>query len=200
MTGLINTYKLQRPTLCMIVGVPASGKTTLALQLAKQLVNSAYLSKDLVQSAFTRRERIDGKTYSMIQGPTFNILVEFCAVQLDLGKNPIIDAPFSINHWRNDEFTDWVSFFKKVASKNNVRFTIIRCLPPNLDDLKRRISQRNYEWDQWKIEHWEEFIKREPVDFPISHDDILEIASNEPVEDMANNICINHMAGVKVVN
>ena len=200
MTGLINTYKLQRPTLCMIVGVPASGKTTLALQLAKQLVNSAYLSKDLVQSAFTRRERIDGETYSMIKGPTFYLLVEFCAVQLNLGKHPIIDAPFSINHWRKDDFSGWVSFFKKVASKNNVRFTIIRCLPPNLDDLKRRISQRNYEWDQWKIEHWEEFIKREPVDFPISHDDILEIVSNEPVEDMANNICINHMAGVKVVN
>jgi hypothetical protein len=117
-----------------------------------------------------------------------------------LGKNPIIDAPFSINYWRKDEFSDWVSFFNKVAIKRNVRFTIIRCLPPNLDDLKRRISQRNYEWDQWKIDHWKEFVEREPADFPISHDDILEIVSNEPVENMVSNICSKHLAGVKVVN
>lgn len=39
-----NIYVLTKPTLCMIVGVPASGKTTLALQLTKQLVNGVYLS------------------------------------------------------------------------------------------------------------------------------------------------------------
>jgi predicted kinase len=184
----------------MIVGVPASGKTTLALQLAKQLVNSAYLSKDLVQSAFTRRERIDGETYSMIKGPTFYLLVEFCAVQLNLGKHPIIDAPFSINHWRKDDFSDWIGYFKSVATERNARLNVIRCMPPNLEELNLRLKKRGYEWDQWKINHWEEFLEREPVDFPIRYDDILEIVSNEPVENMVSNIFINHLAGVKVVN
>jgi predicted kinase len=184
----------------MIVGVPASGKTTLALQLARQLVNSVYLSKDLIQSAFTGQERIDGEIYSMIQEPTFHILVEFCAVQLDLGKHPIIDAPFSINHWRNDDFSDWITFFKTVATKRKIRLTVIRCLPPNLDELKRRIRQRSYEWDQWKMDHWEDFLKREPVDFPVRHEDVLEIVSNQPVEDMVNHICIKHLVGRKVVN
>jgi adenylate kinase family enzyme len=184
----------------MIVGVPASGKTTLALRLAQQLVNSAYLSKDLIQSAFSPRERIEGEIYAMIQGPTFHIMVEFCAVQLELGKHPIIDAPFSINHWRKDEYSDWISFFKSVAVKRKARLTVIRCLPPDLDELKLRIRQRGYEWDQWKIDHWEEFLKREPLDFPIRHDDVLEIVCNQPVENLVNQICIKHLAGRKVVS
>jgi predicted kinase len=179
----------------MIVGVPASGKTMLALQLAKQLVNSVYLSKDLIQSAFTRRERVSGEIYSLIQGPTFHILVEFCAVQLELGKHPIIDAPFSINHWRNDDFSDWISRFKKVANERDARLTVIRCLPPSLDELKNRIQKRGYEWDKWKLKHWKEFLEREPFDFPIRHDDVLEIISNQPVDNLADHICIRHLAG-----
>jgi adenylate kinase family enzyme len=182
----------------MIVGVPASGKTTLALQLAQQLVNSAYLSKDLIQSAFTRDERIEGEIYSMIQGPTFNIMVKYCAIQLDIGKNPIIDAPFSINHWRNDEFSDWISFFETVATERNARLTVVRCLPPNLDELKLRIKNRDYKWDQWKIDQWDEFIEREPFDFPIRYDDKLDIVSDQPVENMVNHICAKYLAGVKI--
>jgi predicted kinase len=195
---ILKTYRLDRLTLCLIVGVPASGKTTTALQLARQLVNSAYLSKDLIQSAFTDQERIEGEIYSMIQGPTFHILVDFCAVQLNLGKHPIIDAPFSINHRREDDYSDWIPFFNTAAKKRDARLTIIRCLPPNLDELKNRIQQRGYDWDKWKIDHWEEFIEREPVDFPIRHDDVLEVVSNQPVENMVDLICIKHLDGLIV--
>ena len=195
-----NTYILEKPTLCMIVGVPASGKTMLALQLAKQLVNSAYLSKDSIQSAFTGRERVDGEIYSLIQGPTFHILVEFCAVQLQLGKHPIIDAPFSINHWRNDDFSNWTSKFKKVANEGDARLTVVRCLPPSLDELKNRIQQRSYKWDKWKLNHWKQFLEREPVDFPIQHDDVLEIISNQPVENLVMQICLQYLRGQKISN
>jgi len=188
-----NTYTLSRPTLCMIVGVPASGKTMLALQLAKQLINSAYLSKDLIQSAFTRRERVDGQIYSLIQGPTFQILLEYCEIQLELGKHPIIDAPFSINHWRNDDFSDWINSFKKVANEINARLTVIRCLPPSLNNLRHRIRQRNFEWDQWKLSHWDEFLKREPLDFPINHDDVLKVISDQPPDQLVENILKNHL-------
>jgi predicted kinase len=196
--GIMNTYQLKRLTLCLIVGVPASGKTRLALQLARQLGNSAYLSKDLIQSAFTDQERIEGEIYSMIQGPTFNILVNFCALQLDLGKHPIIDAPFSINHWRKDDYSDWIRFFKTAAKKRNARFTVIRCLPPSLEELKNRIQQRGYAWDNWKLNHWNEFLEREPVDFPIRHDDVMEIISNRPVENLVRQICTQHLAGQKI--
>ena len=166
-------YVIKQPILCMVVGVPASGKSLLAQELAKKLMNGTYISKDLIQSPFTRKQRVSGEIYSMIQGPTFEILLSFADVQLNLGKIPIIDAPFSINYWRDDKYSDWISSFRGIAKKYNARLAIVRCIPPSVDALKRRIQKRAYEWDIWKLENWDEFLKREPINFPISHDDLV---------------------------
>jgi len=146
-------YFIDQPLLCMVTGVPASGKTVLARELASIIINGAYLSKDLMQSPFTSTERLSGEIYSQIQAPTFNILVSFTENQLSLGKIPIIDAPFFINQWRKDQYTDWIPPFKKAAEKYDARLAIIRCIPPSIEELKRRIQGRNYEWDSWKLKN-----------------------------------------------
>ncbi len=176
-------YLLNDPVLCLVVGVPASGKTSLARALAQQLSNAAYLSKDLIETPFTSSERVEGDTYAMIRGPAFRILVHFADVQLALGKIPIIDAPFSINHWRDDEYRDWIPPFKSVAAKHQARLAIIRCVPPSEEIMRERIADRlrrnESQWDQWKLDHWSEFMKREPVRFPIAHNDVFEFISDE---------------------
>ena len=126
--------------------------------------------------------------YGFISGPTLKILTRFCDVQLAHGKIPIIDAPFTFNHQRNDEYRDWVSFFKKVAEKHGARLVIVRCLPPSLEALKKRIEQRGHAWDQWKLEHWEEFLQRDPLDFPIVHDDVLELITNKSPTELAEGM------------
>jgi predicted kinase len=186
-----NKYFLDHPMLCMVVGIPASGKTTIARELAGIIVNSAYLSKDLIQSSFTRKERVSGEVYSLIQGPTFNVLVSFADIQLSLGKIPIIDAPFSINYWRKDQYSDWVAPFRKAAEKHDTRMAIIRCVPPSVEELKRRIEERKYEWDRWKLNHWEEFLEREPVYFPIAHDDVYQVVTDQPTDMLIQDIFTN---------
>lgn len=186
-------YIIQRPTLCMVVGVPASGKSLLARRLAQELLNASYISKDLIQSPFTTKERVTGEIYSLIQGPTFNILVGFADVQLILDKIPVIDAPFSINYWRKDEYSDWVSPFREVAEKHKARLAIVRCIPPSASELRRRIEERGYEWDEWKLKNWDEFLKREPMDFPIPHDDLYEVVTNRPVEDIIGDILTHYL-------
>lgn len=194
-------FRIRKPTLCLIVGVPASGKTFLAKELAQKIINSAYISKDLIQTPFTDSERISGSTYAMIQGPAFRILINFADIQLSLGKIPIIDAPFSINHWRNDEYSDWVEAFKKAAQKNKARLAIVRCVPPNEEALKVRIKERlkkkESKWDQWKLEHWAEFLKREPIYFPIGHDDVYEFISDEHAERRTRNVLMRYLAAAK---
>jgi predicted kinase len=190
-------YIIKKPVLCMVVGVPASGKTSLAKELAAKIINSGYISKDLIQTPFTDSERVSGSTYSMIQGPTFRILVDFADVQLSLGKMPIIDAPFSINHWRKDESSDWISAFRAVAKKYAARLAIVRCVPPSADVLKARIEARlkrkESQWDRWKLDHWPEFLDREPVYFPILHDDILEFISDERFPQRAEEVLVRYL-------
>ena len=182
-----SAWRIAPPILCLVVGVPASGKTVLARELARRLADAAYLSKDLIETPFTDAERVAGATYSLIQGPTYRILVDFADVQLGLGKTPILDAPFSINHARDDGYRDWVPPFAGVARRRGARLAIVRCLPPSEDALKARIAERlrrnESKWDAWKLAHWEEFRRREPLRFPIPHDDVCEFLSEEPLGD-----------------
>jgi len=190
--GEFPIYFLRDPVLCLVVGVPASGKTSLAQALAEKIANAAYLSKDLIETPFTDSERVSGDIYEMVRGPAFKILVDYADIQLALCKIPIIDAPFSINHWRNDEYRDWIPPFKRAAEKNRARLAIIRCIPPSEEILKKRIAGRlrrkESKWDQWKLDHWEEFMEREPIRFPIAHDDVFEFVSDEFFEEGVKNV------------
>ena len=190
-------YILGQSTLCMVVGVPASGKTTLAQALCREIVNAGYLSKDLIQSEFTKDERVFGRTYSFIQQPAFNILVKYADIHLTLGKIPVIDAPFSINHWRADELSDWVSPFKATAKERHARLAIVRCVPPDQETLRLRIEKRCYPWDKWKLANWSEFIEREPFHFPIAHDDVYEVISDLPIEQMTQDVLTNHLGEIR---
>jgi hypothetical protein len=133
----------------------------------------------------------------MIQGPAFRILVDFADVQLNLGKTPIIDAPFSINHWRNDATRDWVPAFKKTAEKHQTRLAVVRCLPPSEEILRKRIEERlqrnESKWDQWKLDHWSEFMSREPMDFPIPHDDVHGFLSDELFDQRVRDVLIDFL-------
>jgi hypothetical protein len=71
-----------------------------------------------------------------------------------------------------------VTPFRRAAEENGARLAIVRCRPPDLAELRRRIEARRYEWDEWKLSHWEEFLKREPVDFQVDHDDVLEVVTD----------------------
>ena len=133
-------------------------------------------------------ERVEGEIYALVRGPVFNILVNYAGVQLAHGKTPIIDAPFSINHGREDEYSEWVTPFRDVAEKHKARLAIVRCVPPGEEELRRRIETRKYPWDKWKLENWEEFLRREPLYFPIKHDDVYEAVSDRPLEEMTRDV------------
>ncbi len=187
-----NKYLLSQPTICIIAGVAGSGKSTLGKEIARKLINGTLLSKDLLQNAFTEKDR-SGQLYGFISGPTAKILVNFVDLQLSCGKIPLIDAPFSFNHQRTDEFQDWVSHFRNVAEKHHARLAIIRCLPPNEEELNKRIKERGYTWDQWKLDHWEDFLKRDPLDFPIPHDDVYELITTTSPAELAEHVLQHYL-------
>ncbi len=182
-----NAYEAGGPTACLVVGVAGSGKSLLTGELVRRLANSVYISKDMVQSPFTS-ERLTGEEYARVSGPTYHFLVDFVATQLSLAKIPFVDAPFSINHWRRDAYSDWIPPFREAAERHGARLAVIRCLPPSLDVLRDRIAARAYPWDQWKLDNWDEFLAREPLDFPIAHDDVQEVVSDRPMDELADEL------------
>jgi guanylate kinase len=190
-------YNLRKPIICIICGVAGSGKSTLGNLISEKLHNSVFLPKDLIQNPFTKTERT-GKMYEHISLPTFNILLNFAHLQLDNYKTPIIDAPFSFNHNKETIQKDWVTHFKKIADKHKTRLAVIRCIPPNEQNLKKRLSERNYEWDKWKLDNWEEFKQREPFYFPIPHDDVFEILTSFSPELISEKILNDFLKAERV--
>ena len=171
----------------LIVGVAGSGKTTLGKELASNLTSGVFMSKDFIQDAFTKTERT-GETYEKIRGPTFEILVNFASLQLQNGKIPIIDAPFSRNHNLTDKYKDWISPFKSVALDLDANLLVIRCIPPNQDELKLRLKMRGNEYDKWKLENIESFLQNEPINFPIHHDNVINLITNKSPSILASYI------------
>jgi predicted kinase len=202
-SGSGEKFILEKPTLCMFVGVPGSGKSTLALKVAYHLSDAAFISKDMIQSAFTSTDRLLGETYSYVTGPTVHLLASFADIQLSLGKTPIIDAPYSRNHNLTTPYRDWVDFYKAAAKKHDARLAIIRCLPPSDDELRQRIQKRvddgTHPWDKkLKLDNWEGFLAYEPADFPIRHDDVLNLVTDRPAEELCRGVLIDYL-GAKLL-
>lgn len=187
-----NAFELTAPMACLVVGVAGSGKSLLARALVARLANSAYMSKDMVQSPFTT-ERLTGDAYARVSGPSYHFLVDFVATQLSLAKVPFVDAPFSINHWRRDAYSDWIPPFRDAAGRHGARLAIIRCRPPSLDVLRERIAARACSWDAWKLANWAEFLTREPMGFPIAHDDLREVITDRPPDELAAELLQDYL-------
>lgn len=179
--------KLKQPILILFVGVPCSGKSTLARELCRRIGNSAYCSKDMFQSVFTD-EGIDSEVYEEISGPTVDFLLKFCDEHLKLGKSPIIDAPYTINRWRNDKYRNFQKFYNKIAEKNNTKLLIIQCNLKDYNSLKKRIVKRGLQRDVWKLDHWDEFVKREPMNQPIAHKYVLKLTTDSPIVELISKI------------
>ena len=192
----ISGYRLVSPVSCLVVGVPASGKTTLAHELVRCLDSAAYLSKDMLQTPFSGTERIEGDIYNFISRPTFQILVDFTDIQLSLGKVPVIDAPFSVNYWRRDSLSDWITPFRSVAGRRGARLAIIRCVPPSEEELHSRIEKRHLPRDNWTLTNWKAFLNREPVDFPIDHEDTCRVVTDRPAANLVKDILTGFLRAV----
>jgi len=184
--------KINTPIIILIVGVAGSGKTVLGHELARNITNGVFISKDIIQDAFSATERT-GETYELIRGPTFDLLVNFARLQLRHGKTPIVDAPFSRNHNLTDKYRDWVTPFNKVALEHNARLIVIRCIPPNLEELKSRLKIRGNEYDKWKLENFETFLLKEPIYFPIQHNNVIDLVTDKPPTKLAKYLIQNHL-------
>ncbi|MBI4983325.1 AAA family ATPase [Candidatus Woesearchaeota archaeon] len=185
-------HTLPQPLLCIVCGVAGSGKTSLGTEVSKRLANSVFLPKDLIQGAFSTTER-RGDTYNQISIPTLRILIGFADLQLSQGKIPIIDHPFSFNHRREDERKDWVALFKAVADKHKVRLAVIRCVPPSEEELKNRLQQRGNVYDRWKLNNWEKFMDNEPIEVIVKHHDVLQVVTDRPAEELAEQIILDYL-------
>ena len=129
--------KDKKATLVLMVGLPFSGKTTKAKQLAKQY-NAIRLTPDEWQGRLFGHE-LDGKKRIEIT----NIMTELAFELLSKGQNVILD----IGCWLKSER----DLYRNKSKELGFDFLICYCEAPHADELEKRIDKRNAEDNQFIV-------------------------------------------------
>lgn len=134
------------PTLFIFSGLPATGKTTLAQQLAKK-TNAVYLRIDTVEQGLRDVCNI------VVRGEGYRLTYRIAADNLRLGHNVVADSCNPIQLTRDE--------WQETAEKNGAKFINIEILCSDKDEHRNRIEERTNEIENLKLPTWNEVKNRE---------------------------------------
>lgn len=151
------------PTLLFLIGLPASGKSTIGKMIASQF-NFCYLDKDVVCNTFTK-QLLELKGHSpddrecafysdVIMNMEYKTLLDIADDNIQIGKSVVLDAPF-ISYFSNARYIEQL---KEAYNWKNVK-TIVLQVHVDFPILKSRMIQRAVDRDQWKLENWDTYIQ-----------------------------------------
>jgi predicted kinase len=168
---------LGNTTLILIMGVPASGKTTLAKEILKR-INAVYLDNNFLADAFFASTR-KAPSYRRLRQGLYRALYRITEENLLVRNSVLLDVPH-VTHMRDPE---WRDFLVDIARRTSAELAIVRCLCSE-STLRERIQNRGEGRDQWKLHNWAKFMAQEPIDVqvPLPHLDL------DTEEDFASNV------------
>jgi predicted kinase len=149
--------------LILIMGVAGSGKSTLAKAILERIV-CVYLDNNFIADAFYPDTRLD-PDYVRLRPHFYSILYRITEENLLVGNTVLLDVP----HIRDVQDPKWCESIISLAIRNAARLIPIRCLCDE-NVLKARLKARGEPRDLWKLNNWNKFIHREPVNVPIPFD------------------------------
>lgn len=160
--------------LILVTSPPASGKTYISKQLAKQLKHVVYLDKDTLIVLSNQIFKVAGEEVNRssdffeenIRNYEYYATLELAFEALVYDDIVLINAPFS----REIRDPNYVNDLKKRLVEKNARLTVVWVIT-DVDVIKQRMLDRNSDRDTWKIEHWDEYIAGVDFRIPKSIDD-----------------------------
>jgi predicted kinase len=159
---------MTRPLLLVLSGLPGTGKSALAEQLAKQ-TQLPIFSVDPIESAMLAA----GIEQSFESGLAAYLVAESLAeARLQLGQGAIVDAVNSVRHAK----TMW----RRLAVRYGARLRIIECVCSDDDVHRRRLAKRRRGLSKFREPTWADVVarKREWVAWT---EPVLVVDSIEPL-------------------
>jgi len=164
------------PTLILVMGVAASGKTTLSKMILKDY-RAVYLDNNFIVDAFYPHTRM-GAEYFKLRPNFYAALYRIAEENLLLGNSVLLDVP----HVKEAQNAEWRERISKLAVTTHAKLVVLRCLCSE-QTLKQRIITRGETRDAWKLDNWDDFLKEQPIAAPVPFDH-LDI--NTEVDILAN--------------
>jgi predicted kinase len=98
---------------------------------------------------------------------------------LNLGNSVLLDVP----HVKEVQLRSWRRSITGLANKSRAKMVVIKCSCSETV-LKARLRRRGEKRDHWKLNHWEAFLRQQPIDVRIPFDHL----SLNTEEDLSTNV------------
>ncbi|MGM0880018.1 MAG: AAA family ATPase [Bacillota bacterium] len=156
--------------LVFFVGVAGTGKTTVARMLADR-IPAAFLDRDTIGGRFVeailemngldKNDRDSDYYKRNLRDLEYNTAKDVCIENLAAGQNVFMISPFTAELKNKQWIEEVISAAGLKKQDVDVRVIVVTLLDMGMQ--KERITGRQTERDQWKLNNWGEFEKR--IDF-----------------------------------
>lgn len=143
---------MKQPVLIIVGGLPATGKTTVARHIAREL-RATYIRVDSIETAITRAEGQHEITNGWDDAPGYAVGYDIASDQLRIGLDVVAESvnPLQLTRdaWRN------------TGLRAGARVVEVELICSDAAEQRRRVEERAIDIADLKKPTWEEVIKRE---------------------------------------
>lgn len=160
--------------LILVTSPPACGKTFVSKEISKALDHVIYLDKDTLIGLSKQIFVVANEEYNRssdffeehIRNYEYDVVVDLALEALDYDDTALINAPFT-RELRDKEYMRGLK--ARLAAKGAKLVVIWVETDPEI--VHKRMIDRNSDRDTWKLQNWDEYIKRCNFNRPTEIDD-----------------------------
>ncbi len=154
--------------LILIASPPACGKTRLAKRLAAALDHVVYLDKDTLIPLSKQIFAAAGEPYdrssaffeAYVRDREYEVILNLAFDALRFADTVLVNAPFS----REIRDPAYIAALREKLGTYGAKLCAI-WIVTDVEVCKARMMKRRSDRDTWKMEHWDEYVKR--LDFSV---------------------------------
>ncbi|BCN30321.1 AAA family ATPase [Anaeromicropila herbilytica] len=169
--------------LILVTSPPACGKTFISRKLAKELNNCVYLDKDTLIVLSKQIFKVADQEFNRssdffeenIRDYEYDAVLDLAFEALDYNDTVLINAPFT-REIRDDEY---LNKLRAELAKKDAKLVVI-WVHTDTEVCHQRMIERASDRDDWKLTHWDEYIKSQNFTQP---DNIKELKVFENSSD-----------------
>ena len=145
----------------LVTSPPASGKTYVSQQLAKNLHNIVYLDKDALIPLSNRVFHVAGEENNRssaffeehIRNYEYIAILDIGFEALEYADLVLINAPFT----REVRDNEYIKNLKEKLASRGADLVVI-WVETDIEVTRQRMIQRNSPRDTWKLANWDEYV------------------------------------------
>ncbi len=156
--------------LVLVTSPPACGKTFVTKKLAKAMPNCVYLDKDTLIILSKQIFKVANQEYNRsseffeaeIRNPEYDCVMQFAMEALEYNDTVFINAPYT----REVRTPGYMENLRQKLLKTEGAELVVVWVQCDVEVCRQRMIARNSDRDTWKLEHWDEYIKKQNFSIP----------------------------------